>query len=571
MPGVRGSRSTLWYLDDGVLAGRTADVAAALAVIAELGPDLGLELNLVKNEAVFFWDDTPDPFPKEVERFRGGFELLGSPIGDEAFCTKFISKFTAKAVTHTLGPLSSLDDPQVDMLIRLCASYCRVVHLLRAVPTLYAQQAIAVFDAAVQKALAHGVGVLFPEQARLQLRLPMALGGAGMRRAAEHAAGAYLSSVLRAGEADGWLACEAMGFDQALQELCARSGLEAAAVRDPVSVRTQRHFSEAVDKHAFASLLAAAPPLDRARLLSVSGRGAGAWLGVIPSEALGYVLTPPEFTVLIKWWCGMEVFDSVFACPSCGYAMDRAGYHALTCRHAGSLGVRHNALREIFLNFLGRAGIKGCMREAPSLLPGSAARPADIFVPNFAAAQSACLDFAVTHTQQPNILECASVCGGAAAEQYEIAVKEDKFGAECKAAGLLLVPMVVEVFGRWGERSQEAFQLIAKAGANRASEKVVAAGNHLRRSMSVGLQRLNARILLSRMDPAAEVFSEPVVMPWCSDGVLPPSADPVVETLAARPPPQDGMVDVVRLSAQCGFLTPAELVGALRALAGFVL
>jgi hypothetical protein len=31
--------NNLWYLDDGVLAGRTADVAAALAVIAELGPD----------------------------------------------------------------------------------------------------------------------------------------------------------------------------------------------------------------------------------------------------------------------------------------------------------------------------------------------------------------------------------------------------------------------------------------------------------------------------------------------------------------------------------------------------
>jgi hypothetical protein len=59
-----GLALNLWYLDDGVLAGRTADVAAALAVIAELGPDLGLELNLVKNEAVFFWDDTPDPFPK---------------------------------------------------------------------------------------------------------------------------------------------------------------------------------------------------------------------------------------------------------------------------------------------------------------------------------------------------------------------------------------------------------------------------------------------------------------------------------------------------------------------------
>ncbi len=42
----------------------------------------------MKNEVVFFWDDNPDPFPAEVERFRDGFELLGSPIGDEAFCSK---------------------------------------------------------------------------------------------------------------------------------------------------------------------------------------------------------------------------------------------------------------------------------------------------------------------------------------------------------------------------------------------------------------------------------------------------------------------------------------------------
>ena len=42
-----------------------------------------------------------------------------------------------------------------------------------------------------------------------------------------------LSSVMRAGEADGWPACEAMGFAQALDELCARLGLEAASVCDP--------------------------------------------------------------------------------------------------------------------------------------------------------------------------------------------------------------------------------------------------------------------------------------------------------------------------------------------------
>ena len=89
--------------------------------------------------------------------------------------------------SHTRWAAYSLEDSQVvHMLLRLCASFCRVVHLLRAVPTPYAREAIAEFDSAVQKALQHGMplGVLFDEQALLQLRLPMALGGAGMRRGA---------------------------------------------------------------------------------------------------------------------------------------------------------------------------------------------------------------------------------------------------------------------------------------------------------------------------------------------------------------------------------------------------
>jgi hypothetical protein len=152
-------------------------------------------------------------------------------------------------------------------------------------------------------------------------------------------------------------------------------------------------------------------------------------------------------------------------------------------------------------------------------------------VPNFAGDKPACLDFAVTHTLQPNILQCASVCGGAAAAQYEVAVKENKFGAQCEAAGLILVPMVVEVFGRWGERAQEGFALVAKACASRASEKVRAAGGHIRRSLSIGLQRLNARILLAHRDPQTEIFAEPVAMSHRLDSDLQPFEDGVADFL----------------------------------------
>ena len=95
-----------------------------------------------------------------------------------------------------------------------------------------------------------------------------------------------------------------------------------------------------------------------------------------------------------------------------------------------------------------------------------------------------------------------------------------------------MVPMVVEVFGRWGERSLEAFQLVSKAGANSASDKVAAAGNHLRRSMSIGLQRLNARILLSRMDPRVRTFSEPIGEP----GPLTPEQEALMGECDEQPP-----------------------------------
>jgi len=53
-----------------------------------------------------------------VERLFRNFDLLGSPIGDAAYCKTFVRSFTAKGVKHTLGPLSSLDDP------RWCIYWC---------------------------------------------------------------------------------------------------------------------------------------------------------------------------------------------------------------------------------------------------------------------------------------------------------------------------------------------------------------------------------------------------------------------------------------------------------------
>ena len=71
--------------------------------------------------------------------------------------------------------------------------------------------------------------------------------------------------------------------------------------------------------------------------------------------------------------------------------------------HLGGLGVLHNALRDVWLKFFKLADVSA-QEEAPSLLPGTAARPADIFSPYFVplgadSATPACLGFGITHPQ----------------------------------------------------------------------------------------------------------------------------------------------------------------------------
>ena len=374
---------------------------------------------------------------------------------------------------------------------------------------------------------------MFPEDAWTQICLPFEWSGFGMRGAAQHSSGAYLASVANAAALDGWDASEAEGWAEAAEDVCARTGWGAEQVR-PDQPLNQKAVSAAIDQAMFKALLAAATPFNKARLLSASGKGAGAWLGVIPSAELGYVFDPREFTTLLRFWVGMPVYDAARACPGCGTAMDVYGYHALTCTHLGGLGVRHNALRDVWLKFFKLAGVPA-QAEAPSLLPGSAARPADIFVPDFVppdakSATPACLDFAISHPQQPNFIKRAGEECGFAAKEYADKVKVVKFGAECEAAGVLLVPMVVETFGRWGACSEEMFCFISKASAARGNVTAQRAVAFLRRSLAVCLQRSNVCTLLGRLDRNAPVLDQPVELSLelPEDGVF---ADDVRELL----------------------------------------
>ena len=189
--------------------------------------------------------------------------------------------------------------------------------------------------------------------------------------------------------------------------------------------------------------------------------------------------------------------------------MDDLGYHALTCQTGGGLGVRHNALREAFIHFCKLAGITGVKREVRGLIPGTNERPADVLlppassclaIPSFSS-KPACLDFAVTHAQQPSVIQSASKVTAAAAERYENKVKYPRYGKSCADNNLVFVPMIVEAHGAWGPSSKKVFKFVTKAAAYSTRASSDRAASHLLQNLSVVLQRQNVLTILKHHPP----------------------------------------------------------------------
>ena len=71
-------------MDDGALAGQRSSVMNVLALLQELGPPLGLHVNIRKCEVLS--QNSLDIFPAGIKNFnKPNIEILGSPIGDADF------------------------------------------------------------------------------------------------------------------------------------------------------------------------------------------------------------------------------------------------------------------------------------------------------------------------------------------------------------------------------------------------------------------------------------------------------------------------------------------------------
>ncbi|KAJ9436461.1 Retrotransposable element SLACS 132 kDa protein [Diplonema papillatum] len=182
-----GLDMSLFYLDDGFLAGNKDEVMRALELFERECAKIGLEVNRGKCELILLdasLDRRPEAwgFPKDTVVLVGpNFSFLGAPIGNDAFCAEFL-KAKVDKLRETFRMLKLMDDKQAAyLLLRYCTSYGKMVYYMRAVPGRKVRQELRRFDDMVHDAMQAISNSRLSAQAWSQAKLAIRYGGLGLR------------------------------------------------------------------------------------------------------------------------------------------------------------------------------------------------------------------------------------------------------------------------------------------------------------------------------------------------------------------------------------------------------
>ena len=191
---------------------------------------------------------------------------------------------------------------------------------------------------------------------------------------------------------------------------------------------------------------------DAARLRSLQGKGAGAWLNSIPSSK---TLSPGNFILAASLRLGLAVPLPHWAYNcECGKKLDPEGYHFLTCKVGGGPVWSHNYMVSAW------SDCRSQLYLPHNIVPKdryttSQGRP-DIYVADSFSGLSVELDIALSHPLCKDVLSRAAWLDGVAASRRD-ELKHKKYAAQELPGGFLpsAIPLVFEHYGRWGGRSSE--------------------------------------------------------------------------------------------------------------------
>ena len=360
------------------------------------------------------------------------------------------------------------------------------------------------FDSITRGALSRILGTAVSDQQWLQAKLPVAMGGLGLRAAADHAPVAFASSLLASQRLVHALLDKA--DDEAppslpqpvLDRITLKQGDQAST--ESLTGVSQKASSLKVDLFNQSILLnnlnEEGLVREIARLRSLGLPRAGDFLSVIPMPALGLHLRAPEFVPCLKYRLGVPVYAADSTCPSCSAPSDKMGDHALGCAKHGERIARHDQLRDVLYEAASSASLAP-VREERHLLPGTAARPGDLLIRRWSDGRDAAIDVTVTGPLARSNVEAAAAEAGSALDK---AFKRKVQGAAqaCQQQGLAFLPVAIETLGGFHKAAVEQVKRIGTALARHQGSDEQVATRQLFQRMSLTLMRGNAAMLMTR-------------------------------------------------------------------------
>jgi hypothetical protein len=480
-----------WYLDDGNIAGPLCILPSVLDEIDRIGSSLGLFLNRSKCQ-VYGFKTSPNPklFPKLEIGDSSNFDTLGAPVGSIEHSSGFISD-KLKKVFDIFDTLVKLEDSQIAFtLLRSCCSFGKIVFHLRTTPPQLIKEVCQDFDQKVLMCLENLLSCALDPPARNQASLPLSRGGPGLRSAAQHAPACYIASLKNAME----FSSLKLSLDQACVD--SLNQLVSSPFQTDLNL-TQSQLSSKIDSVVLEKLLSSASSTSKARLKSILGSHATAWLSVIPSTRLGTKFNHTQFQTAMKLFLGLPVYSKDSICP-CQKPLDKCGIHSLACKSKGDIISRHNSIRDVIFQNCKDAGMT-VKKEKAGLLGdhGDKRRPADVWIQNFSLNMDYCLDVAVTSPLQKKYREqAAKTEGHAAADYYKY--KIGHYAKAVEEANMKFQPIIFETFGRIAPESLKALTKIAIRKADQKSLSHSQSIQSFFQQLSVSLQVRNANMVLKR-------------------------------------------------------------------------
>ncbi|CAI5961321.1 unnamed protein product [Closterium sp. NIES-65] len=356
----------LSYADDTYILGPAARILEAFGVLRGRFEWVGLEVQAQKCR---FWEcegkEVERALPLGMQRVDEGLTVVGVPIGEEVWEVVRLRE-RLRQLQAPLPWLPLLDHPQMASHLLAIAISARPMYLARTMPSRpEVVEAFRDWDSCLEDCFEQ----LFPpgtweqdpdrsRRARMQLHLPVRLGGFGIRAAASLSPLSYVCGWAQAARDIAQLGVageEAMfaeylttstgaefldpWFVKALEQLPATIRHEIPGLPLCVAAPLVRLFQARQRQLAVEELQAlrrlARDDATLARFTSLQGPGAGAWVSAVPAHS-DLTFTAAEWGIAAAIRLGLPIQQLQVAerCVSGIAYVDPADpHHALRCRH----------------------------------------------------------------------------------------------------------------------------------------------------------------------------------------------------------------------------------------------